>query len=55
MLLIAGLAVPVPLLMLHVVEAVIQAWLFAMLALIYIAGGIQSQQLRRQTVEDARR
>ena len=28
--------------MLHIVEAVIQAYLFGMLALIYIAGAIQS-------------
>lgn len=37
-LLIAGFLVPVPLLMLHVVEAVVQAYIFGMLALIYIAG-----------------
>jgi F0F1-type ATP synthase membrane subunit a len=40
--------VPIPLLMLHTVEAVLQAYLFGMLALIYIAGGIQSQEIRRQ-------
>lgn len=43
MLLVAGLLVPVPLLLLHVVEALVQAWLFGMLALVYIAGGIESQ------------
>lgn len=47
-LMVAGLLVPVPLLMLHIVEALIQAYLFGMLALIYIAGGIQSQELRQQ-------
>lgn len=47
-LMVAGLLVPVPLLMLHIVEAVIQAYLFGMLALIYIAGAIQSQELRLQ-------
>ena len=47
-LMVAGLLVPVPLLMLHIVEALIQAYLFGMLALIYIAGGIQSQELRLQ-------
>lgn len=47
-LLVAGFLVPVPLLMLHLVEAVIQAYLFGMLALIYIAGGIQAQELRRE-------
>lgn len=50
-LMVAGLLVPVPLLMLHIVEAVIQAYLFGMLALIYIAGGIQSQELRLQREE----
>lgn len=47
-LMVAGLLVPVPLLMLHIVEALIQAYLFGMLALIYIAGGIQSQELQLQ-------
>lgn len=46
-LLVAGLLVPIPILMLHLVEAVIQAYLFGMLALIYIAGGIQAQELRK--------
>ncbi|MGJ0486661.1 MAG: F0F1 ATP synthase subunit A [Methylomicrobium sp.] len=41
-LLIAGFLVPVPLLMLHVVEAVIQAYIFGMLALIYIAGALDA-------------
>jgi F-type H+-transporting ATPase subunit a len=39
---IAGLLVPVPILMLHIVEALVQAYIFGMLALIYIAGAIQS-------------
>ncbi|MBX3616309.1 F0F1 ATP synthase subunit A [Nitrosomonas sp.] len=43
-LLVAGLLVPVPLLMLHVVEALVQAYIFGMLALIYVAGAMQSQQ-----------
>lgn len=42
-LLVAGLLVPVPVLMLHLVEALVQAYIFGMLALIYIAGGMQSQ------------
>ena len=42
-LLVAGLLVPVPVLMLHVVEALVQAYIFGMLALIYIAGGLQAQ------------
>jgi F-type H+-transporting ATPase subunit a len=40
-LLIAGFLVPVPLLMLHVIEAVVQAYIFGILALIYIAGAIE--------------
>lgn len=45
-LMVAGLLAPVPLLMLHVVEALVQAYIFGMLALMYVAGGLQSQQLR---------
>lgn len=45
---VAGPLVPIPILMLHIVEGVIQAYLFGMLALIYIAGGIQSQELRQE-------
>jgi F-type H+-transporting ATPase subunit a len=41
-LLVAGLLVPVPVLMLHVIEALVQAYIFGTLALIYIAGGMQS-------------
>lgn len=41
-LLVAGLLVPVPILMLHIVEAVVQAYIFGMLALVYIAGGIRT-------------
>ncbi|WP_323844208.1 F0F1 ATP synthase subunit A [Microbulbifer magnicolonia] len=46
-LLVAGFLAPVPILMLHVIEALVQAYIFGMLALIYIAGGLQSQQLRQ--------
>jgi len=42
-LLVAGFLAPVPVLLLHVVEALVQAYIFGMLALIYIAGGIQSR------------
>lgn len=45
---VAGLLAPVPILMLHIVEALVQAYIFGMLALVYIAGGLQSQQLRQQ-------
>ena len=41
-LLVAGFLVPVPVLLLHIVEALVQAYIFGMLALIYIASGVQS-------------
>lgn len=44
MLLVAGLLFPVPILMLHLVEACLQTYIFGMLALIYIAGGIQAHE-----------
>ena len=47
-LMVAGFLVPIPILMLHIVEALIQAYIFGMLALIYIAGGIQSQPVPSQ-------
>jgi F-type H+-transporting ATPase subunit a len=47
-LLVAGFLAPIPILMLHIVEALVQAYIFGMLALIYVAGGIQSQQLTQQ-------
>ena len=50
-LLVAGFLAPVPILMLHIVEALVQAYIFGMLALIYVAGSIQSQQLRLQKKE----
>ena len=46
-LLVAGFLAPVPILALHIIEALVQAYIFGMLALIYVAGGIQSQQLKR--------
>ena len=47
-LLVAGFLVPVPILALHIIEALVQAYIFGMLALIYVAGGIQSQQVKQQ-------
>jgi len=44
-LLVAGFLAPIPILMLHIIEALVQAYIFGILALIYVAGGIQSQQL----------
>lgn len=43
-LLVASFLAPIPILMLHIVEALVQAYIFGMLALIYVAGSIQSQQ-----------
>ncbi|MGR9052351.1 MAG: F0F1 ATP synthase subunit A [Gammaproteobacteria bacterium] len=45
---VAGFLAPIPILMLHIIEALVQAYIFGMLALIYLAGAIQSQQLNRQ-------
>jgi F-type H+-transporting ATPase subunit a len=45
-LLVAGFLVPVPVLMLHIVEALVQAYIFGMLALIYIASGIETLELK---------
>ncbi len=45
-LMLAGFLVPVPVLMLHVVEALVQAYIFGMLALVYIAGGIQAHEVK---------
>ncbi len=50
-LLVAGFLAPVPILILHIVEALVQAYIFGMLALVYVAGGIQSQQLKQQRAE----
>ena len=47
-LMVAGFLVPVPVLLLHIVEALVQAYIFGMLALIYIAGGIQSLEMKKK-------
>ncbi len=47
-LLVAGFLAPIPILMLHIIEALVQAYIFGMLALIYVAGSVQSQQLTQQ-------
>ena len=49
---VAGFLAPIPILMLHIIEALVQAYIFGMLALIYIAGGLQSQQLRENKNEE---
>jgi len=48
-LLVAGFLAPIPLLMLHIVEGLIQAYIFGMLALIYLAGAIQTRALPSQS------
>jgi F-type H+-transporting ATPase subunit a len=50
-LLVAGFLAPVPVLMLHIVEAVVQAYIFGMLALVYIAGAIQSRRPESESQE----
>ena len=50
-LLVAGFLVPVPVLMLHIVEALVQAYIFGMLALIYIAVGIETLELKSREGE----
>ncbi len=47
-LLVAGFLAPVPILMLHVIEALVQAYIFGMLAIIYIAGSLQYQQQQQE-------
>ena len=51
-LLVAGFLVPVPVLLLHIVEALVQAYIFGMLALIYIAGGVQSLELKKEAEKE---
>jgi F-type H+-transporting ATPase subunit a len=51
-LLVAGFLVPVPVLLLHVLEALVQAYIFGMLALVYIAGGIQSLELKQRAEKE---
>lgn len=41
-LMVAGFLVPVPLLALHIIEALVQAYIFGVLALLYIAGALES-------------
>lgn len=47
-LMVAGFLAPVPILMLHIIEALVQAYIFGMLALIYVAGGLQYKQKQQQ-------
>jgi F-type H+-transporting ATPase subunit a len=45
---VAGFLAPVPLLVLHIIEALVQAYIFGMLALVYIAGALQSRQIQKK-------
>ena len=47
-LLVAGFLAPVPLLMLHIIEALVQAYIFGMLTLVYVAGALQSHELQHK-------
>jgi len=47
-LLVAGFLAPIPLLMLHIVEAFVQAYIFGTLALVYVAGALQSHELQHK-------
>lgn len=47
-LLVAGFLAPVPLLVLHIVEALVQAYIFGTLALVYIAGAMQSHEIHKK-------
>jgi F-type H+-transporting ATPase subunit a len=47
-LLVAGFLAPIPLLMLHIIEALVQAYIFGMLALVYVAGALQSHELHHK-------
>ena len=50
-LMVAGFLAPIPLLMLHIIEALVQAYIFGMLALVYVAGSIQAQLIKQQRSE----
>ncbi len=41
-LMVAGFLVPIPLLMLHIIEALVQAYIFGTLALLYIGSGLEA-------------
>ncbi len=47
-LMLVGFLAPIPILMLHIIEALVQAYIFGLLALIYLAGAMESQSLNSQ-------
>ncbi|KAA6183488.1 F0F1 ATP synthase subunit A [Thiohalocapsa marina] len=50
---VGGLLVPIPILMLHIIEALVQAYIFGMLALVYIASAIQTGALASDSSSSA--
>lgn len=52
-LIVAGFLVPVPLLMLHIVEALVQAYIFGVLALLYIGSGLETQEQEHSPSDSA--
>jgi F-type H+-transporting ATPase subunit a len=48
LLLLAGLLVPVPIMLLSVLTGVIQAYIFAVLTIVYLSAAIRSQQGSRE-------
>ncbi|MCM0148932.1 F0F1 ATP synthase subunit A [Photobacterium galatheae] len=53
-LMVAGFLAPIPLLMLHIVEALVQAYIFGILALIYIASALQTHQAQADKMKKAK-
>ena len=47
-LLVAGFLAPIPLLVLHIIEALVQAYIFGTLALVYVAGALQSHDIQKE-------
>jgi len=43
-LIVAGFLAPIPILMLHIIEALVQAYIFGMLALIYVSSAMQQDE-----------
>ena len=54
LLLVAGFLMPVPILMLHIIEALVQAYIFGMLALIFIASAVLTHEetTHEETTQD---
>lgn len=50
-LLVAGFLVPIPLLVLHIIEALVQAYIFGVLALLYIGTALEGAQARKTASE----